>query len=508
MTHDSECTDVREEFSALLDGELSPEQQERVEAHLAQCADCLRELDGLKRIDTLYRDLPGVPAPEDFEVRLRKAIRPNIIRFPRLSLRNRPLITALASAAALVLVVGASFMVLRTPELGRFDVAGITAEEQDSSMDLSVQAPPTEAQAAAPLAEEPMRFRSAAKRAGDDVSEAGEAVAFEDAAAPPASPESAELDSALGELRAARPNSKNKLVQLLSSAPAGPDDKPDFGDTFETKEVPAAVAEVSARYESAAANEFVMKDERAAVKVRSAPAPPPPPAKPKPERAVARAQPDLDQDGASKSLVVLEESPGVSEEFVAPSENSAPLRTAPETAPLGKRMEVRVENQYEPNEVAVDAVGVRMNKIAAGKSVFVVEKGAQQRQVSRLQQIPRRSRAGDVKTEEAPARSFESREGLLLNRAAQNVEGAQVAGARIVPPTKTRSFELRDGVWYETDYAGQSLTELARDSRKLKRLIKNYPGIGEVLPWNARIVFQIEGKWYAIKAPEAPDERQ
>ena len=58
-----ECAEVREEFSALIDGELAPDARAAVEAHIAQCLDCLRELDAIKRIDGLYRRLTPQSAP-------------------------------------------------------------------------------------------------------------------------------------------------------------------------------------------------------------------------------------------------------------------------------------------------------------------------------------------------------------------------------------------------------------------------------------------------------------
>lgn len=66
-----DCDKVREEFSPLLDGELTPELRAEVETHLAECASCLRELESFKRVNTLYADLPRVAAPTDLEDRVR-----------------------------------------------------------------------------------------------------------------------------------------------------------------------------------------------------------------------------------------------------------------------------------------------------------------------------------------------------------------------------------------------------------------------------------------------------
>lgn len=96
-----ECEAVREEFSALLDGELPAAELEGVEAHLADCGACLRALNRLKRVDDAYAGLSPVRAPEDFEARVHDAIRPAPARrFP-----IRPVLGALFAAAAVLIVV-------------------------------------------------------------------------------------------------------------------------------------------------------------------------------------------------------------------------------------------------------------------------------------------------------------------------------------------------------------------------------------------------------------------
>ena len=98
------CAAVREEFSALLDGELTVDERDRVESHLALCADCLRELDGLKKVDVLFRRLPSVDAPPEVEARIRSALRPTLLRLLRTY--NRTLMPAMA-AGVLLSVAGA-----------------------------------------------------------------------------------------------------------------------------------------------------------------------------------------------------------------------------------------------------------------------------------------------------------------------------------------------------------------------------------------------------------------
>ena len=117
-----DCAEVREEFSALLDGELTPEARAVIEAHLSECAECLRELERFKRVDAAYRALPQRRAPADFEQRVADALRPQVIRLRRPALRHRRVWPLLAAAAMVLVMLGGAFLQLRTPS-GRFEVA-------------------------------------------------------------------------------------------------------------------------------------------------------------------------------------------------------------------------------------------------------------------------------------------------------------------------------------------------------------------------------------------------
>lgn len=106
--------DIRDQFSPLLDGELSPEERASVEASLSHDAELLRELDAMKRVDDLFRAMPAVSAPDNFEAVVRERIAPPRVAavaaaapMPPRNVTRRRFAPMLAAAAALVVCVGA-----------------------------------------------------------------------------------------------------------------------------------------------------------------------------------------------------------------------------------------------------------------------------------------------------------------------------------------------------------------------------------------------------------------
>ena len=103
-----------EALSALLDGELSPVQQEAARAHLAACPECTDELAAVGQARSWVRGLPQVDPPFGFYERIlldRPLPRtsPFETRVPfgaRPSLRRRAGLAALGAAAAAVTVLG------------------------------------------------------------------------------------------------------------------------------------------------------------------------------------------------------------------------------------------------------------------------------------------------------------------------------------------------------------------------------------------------------------------
>lgn len=102
------CQDSRPQLSALLDDALSVPEHQALEAHLAECAECRRELTQLRGTVTLLGRLPPVHAPAGFVDRVMgEAYRPP---WPRrlLDALFRPLRVKLPLEAAAVLLVGVS----------------------------------------------------------------------------------------------------------------------------------------------------------------------------------------------------------------------------------------------------------------------------------------------------------------------------------------------------------------------------------------------------------------
>ncbi len=146
-----ECDQIRNEFSALLDNELNPEDRELVEEHLSDCSECLRELHGYKVVSDAYRYHHPVKAPDDFEARFHAAIAP--IGRKRGFVWQR---WGLAAAAGFILVAGLSFWQSRA------------ALKQSATSELALRAPAPEVPPAAD-APQSMMFQAPAEGAAPEV---------------------------------------------------------------------------------------------------------------------------------------------------------------------------------------------------------------------------------------------------------------------------------------------------------------------------------------------------
>lgn len=96
------CPKIRKELVAYLDGEASARQTETIEAHLAICKSCRKELSALKGCLVLLRKAPQIAASENFYKRLRKKIDGHRIPSRR---RLSPQLFYLVSLAASLLII-------------------------------------------------------------------------------------------------------------------------------------------------------------------------------------------------------------------------------------------------------------------------------------------------------------------------------------------------------------------------------------------------------------------
>jgi predicted anti-sigma-YlaC factor YlaD len=133
------CEEVQEEFSALLDDELDPAEVEGVEAHLSTCAECLRELDSLKKMHTVYGALPAVSAPAGFHVTTEETSKSTPI-----SLRVDPRHTRMKSykplfaAAAMFLLIATMWGAMQMASREDVATTGTEASASDSVFNVAL----------------------------------------------------------------------------------------------------------------------------------------------------------------------------------------------------------------------------------------------------------------------------------------------------------------------------------------------------------------------------------
>src|SRR5438105_188407 len=142
------CHETRDLFSALADDALTPSERAALDAHLADCAECRRELAGMLRTVKLVRAMDPVHAPAGFVDRVVAAAQPapshgRVVRGLRWSWPTLPL-----GAAALLLLGGVAVLLFRgSPEqqrAARDQLAPPSAgsSERAVAAPRSVEAPP------------------------------------------------------------------------------------------------------------------------------------------------------------------------------------------------------------------------------------------------------------------------------------------------------------------------------------------------------------------------------
>lgn len=106
----SEHQRVQGMLSAYIDGELCPEEQALVKAHLAECESCARNLRTLRRTVELLGELPAVHAPRSFAISQARPV--ERLGWAYTHLRSA---TALAAILLVIVLAGDVFLVGRAP---------------------------------------------------------------------------------------------------------------------------------------------------------------------------------------------------------------------------------------------------------------------------------------------------------------------------------------------------------------------------------------------------------
>jgi putative zinc finger protein len=136
------CHDAREQLSALIDDALGAETRGAVEAHLATCAECRRELERLWGTVALLRAVVPARAPAGFVARVLEAARPEpwSRRLVRALLLPWPVKLPVEAAAIVLVAVGVAYVFRTTPGLQQ--ASRYSVEPGTRASDQFAQGPP------------------------------------------------------------------------------------------------------------------------------------------------------------------------------------------------------------------------------------------------------------------------------------------------------------------------------------------------------------------------------
>jgi len=327
------CAENREQYSALLDGELPAAERTRVEAHLAGCAECSAELARLAQMLGMLHALPAERAPLGFVDRVLAAARPTpwYVRAWRGLAQPWRLKLPLEAAAVVIIALGAVYVFQKTPELQQAARHEAPAPSPTPAAPTPAQPAPAAPAPASTMSDEGSRAKTVTPPPAQESTRA-EPSAPAPAAAPPSSAPSGDANRAESSKR----ESAAKLQSAPTAPPAGEAAKPSgatapLAKESDAKDKAAAVREA----ESSGQN----KIGGARMDVQSPPASPAPQSAPAtqseprrqrlgraapaaPEDARAFAPPDAsgrlsvgDREAAERALVELRGRLGVTEAF-------------------------------------------------------------------------------------------------------------------------------------------------------------------------------------------------
>lgn len=455
------CEQAREEFSALLDGELSVDARAAVEAHLAECSECLRELDALKQVDLAYRKLDPKRAPAGFEERVRSSVRGNVVRFKRRAAPQRRVWPLLATAAVLLIMGGAWFVQMNRIE-ERFNVASVeekakmprTAPETfPITLETAPKAPASApAEKAVPGANEEVRQEAPPltdqAKAGEEVSEAAKAGTDENMA----------LDQTKG--------SPAKSAQPKRFKPKAVDNSQTEADVREQLEALGYLG--------------LEKEKEQAIPVQ----------KPEPASQTMSEKKTEEAEVPHVTASVPVEEPAKEESVSAAAPMPAPAPAAEALVPSRRELAPKSGLPPAPAPATAPAPAPEPGSVAG-------------------REAPAETYEGRIEADAtAPSDSMSVQPPAPMSAPIHKAD-ARAAGsappASVSPLTTTignRRFVLKSEIWCEEGYEGQRTTALLRDSKKLKNLVAKHPEIANFLKMDRRIIFSIDKKWYSVSPQE------
>jgi anti-sigma factor RsiW len=229
------CHDARDQFSALTDGALAPGERAALEAHLATCADCRRELQRFRDTVALVRGVAPARAPAGFVERVLEAARPRpwYARLFRGLFLPWPVKLPMEAAAIVLVGIGVALVYRATPNVQRaayLDPVAPSAGRQSEGV-----SPPAALRGESPVVREADRARE--DKAKDQAQALAKHRPYEDKPEPPRAP--AETPPALTSQYAPGPS--------RDAEPQRPAEPQKPAEGRERREAPAATADERAQ---------------------------------------------------------------------------------------------------------------------------------------------------------------------------------------------------------------------------------------------------------------------
>ena len=226
------CDEARERLSALLDDALGPDERRALDAHVAACVDCRRELGLLRNTVALLRSVDRPRAPAGFVDRVRAAARPApwYRRLPRALFLPWPVKLPLEAAAIVLAGVIVVSLFRTTPELGqapRVEAPSPAVTQAPQERSAPVQGEVRSAPARAPDAKREERAANLADAEPDAARRRDLMKAAPPPARSPATPAPPQAERAGGAAQPARDAAKKSAdltASRLAARPAAPVD--------------------------------------------------------------------------------------------------------------------------------------------------------------------------------------------------------------------------------------------------------------------------------------------